>query len=63
GGFGRGKPLPYTQQRKKFGNVQGLFAPGPRQLGTVAYQGKALGVEVLSVREAGTFCRMSTPSM
>ena len=37
--------------------------PGFRQLGTVAYQGKALGVEVLSVREAGTFCRMSTPSM
>ena len=46
GGFGRGKPLPYTQQRKKFGNVQGLFAPGPRQLGTVAGQGKALEVEV-----------------
>ena len=45
GGFGRGKPLPYTQQRKKFGNVQGLFAPGPRQLGTVAHQGKALAVE------------------
>src|SRR5699024_8785554 len=51
GGFGRGKPLPYTQQRKKFGNVQGLFAPGPRQLGTVAGQGKALRIEVLLYRE------------
>ena len=63
GGFGRGKPLPYTQQRKKFGNVQGLFAPGPRQLGTVAYQDKALAVEEQTHRGAGTLDKMSTPSM
>ena len=54
GGFGRGKPLPYTQQRKKFGNVQGLFAPGTRQLGTVAGQGKALAVEGRMNREVNT---------
>ena len=58
GGFGRGKPLPYTQQRKKFGNVQGLFAPGPRQLGTVAGQGKALGVEAGTNRGADITHRM-----
>ena len=63
GGFGRGKPLPYTQQRKKFGNVQGLFAPGPRQLGTVAGQGKALRIEVLLYREVSTTHRISTLSM
>ena len=39
GGFGRGKPLPYTQQRKKFGNVQGLFAPGPRAAGNSCWPG------------------------
>ncbi|WP_206418102.1 hypothetical protein, partial [Pseudoflavonifractor sp. An44] len=60
---GRGKPLPYTQQRKKFGNVQGLFAPGPRQLGTVAGQGKALAVEGQPHREADILGRISTPSM
>ena len=37
--------------------------PGFRQLGTVAYQGKALAIEVLSARETGTFCRISMPSM
>ena len=58
GGFGRGKPLPYTQQRKKFGNVQGLFAPGPRQLETVAGQGKALGVEAGTNRGADITHRM-----
>ena len=63
GGFGRGKPLPYTQQRKKFGNVQGLFAPGPRSLGTAAHQGKALAVEEQTHRGAGTLDKMSTPSM
>ena len=36
---------------------------GPRQLGTVACQGKALTVEGLFFREVGTFCRISTPSM
>ena len=37
--------------------------PGPRQLGTVACQGKALTVEGLFFREVDTFCRISTPSM
>ena len=32
GGFGRGKPLPYAHQPKKFGDVQGLFAPSPPEL-------------------------------
>ena len=32
GGFGRGKPLPYAQQRKKCGNFQGLFVPSPQKL-------------------------------
>ena len=57
------KPLPYTQQRKKFGNVQGLFAPGLRQLGTVAHQGKALGIEAIFSVEAGAYKRIVMPSM
>ena len=32
GGFGRGKPLPYAHQPKKFGDVQGLFASSPPEL-------------------------------
>ena len=37
--------------------------PSFRSLGTAAHQGKALGIEALSAREVGTFCRISTPSM
>ncbi len=37
--------------------------PGPRQLGTAAYQGEALAIEVPSRRGAGTTHRMSMPSM
>ena len=37
--------------------------PGCPSLGTAAYQGKALEVEVIFVREIGAFRRISTPSM
>ena len=37
--------------------------PGFRQLGTVAHQGKALGVEGIIFREAGIFGRIICPSM
>ena len=61
---GQAPPLhPTTQEIRQCGNVQGLFAPGPRQLGTVAHQGKALAVEAIFSVEAGAYKRIVMPSM